>query len=65
MRSSQEPTSATADHIATAAPISPCPSPQATLAASVATIPRLRRHRASAETDVFWCTASSITIELA
>jgi hypothetical protein len=37
---------------------------QATLAASVAAIPKPRSHRAIAGTDVLWRAESSITIEL-
>ena len=65
MRSSYEPTSATAGHAATAAPIRPWPKPWATLAASVAAMPSPRSHRASAGTGVLRRAESSITIELA
>jgi hypothetical protein len=53
MSSSYEPTSAAAGHAATAAPIRPWPKPCATLAASVAAMPRPSSHLVS------------ITIELA
>jgi hypothetical protein len=65
MRSSYEPTSATAGHAATAAPMGPCPSPWATLAASVAAMPNPRSHRASTGTGFLRRAESSITIELA
>ena len=61
MSNSQEPTSATAGHAATAAPTGPCPSPWATLAASVPAMPRPSSHRASTGTDV--SRAASNTIE--
>ena len=60
MRSSYEPTNATAG-AATAAPV----RPWATLAARVAAIPKPRSHRASAGTGVLRRAESSITIELA
>jgi hypothetical protein len=53
MSSSQEPTSATAGQAATTAPTGPCPSSWATLAASVAPMPRPRSHHASAGTGAF------------
>jgi hypothetical protein len=65
MRSSYEPTSATAGHAATAAPIRPCPRPWATLAASVAAMPRPSSHRASAGTGTLRRAESSITMDLA
>jgi hypothetical protein len=65
MRSSHEPTSATAGHAATQAPTTPWPRPWATLAASVAAMPRPRSHRASAGTGVLRRAESSMTIELA
>ena len=65
MRSSYEPTRATAGHAATAAPIRPWPTPWAMLAARVAAMPRPRSHRANAGTGVLRRAESSITIELA
>jgi hypothetical protein len=65
IRSSYDPTSATADHAATAAPMMPCPEPWATFAASVATMPKPRSQRASEGTRAPRRAESSITIELA
>jgi hypothetical protein len=65
MRSSYEPTSATASHAATAAPARPCPRPWATSAARVAAIPRPSSHRANVGTGFLRRAESSITIELA
>jgi len=65
VKSSYDPTSATAGHAATAAPMMPWPRPWATFAASVATMPRPSNHRASAGTRASRRTESSITIELA
>ena len=65
IKSSYDPTSATAGPAATAAPIMPWPRPWATFAASVATMPRPRSHRASAGTRTPRRAESSITIELA
>jgi len=53
MSSSYEPTSATAGHTATTAPDGLLPRPRATLAASVAAIPRPSGHRASGGTGAF------------
>jgi hypothetical protein len=50
IRSSYDPTSATAGHAATAARTMPWPKPWATFAASVATIPKPRSQRASVGT---------------
>lgn len=63
MSSPYEPTSVIAGHAATTAPDGPRPC--ATLAASVAAIPRHSGHRTSGGTDTFRRAESSITIELA
>jgi hypothetical protein len=47
IRSSYDPTSATAGHAATTPPMMPWPKPWATFAASVATMPSPSSHRAS------------------
>jgi hypothetical protein len=47
IRSSYDPTSATAGHAATAAPIMPWPRPWATFAGSIAIMPKPSSHRAS------------------
>jgi hypothetical protein len=65
MSSSYEPTSATAGHAATAAPIRPCPSPWAMFAVSVAVMPTPSSQRARAGTGALRRAQSSITIELA
>jgi hypothetical protein len=65
MGSSEEPTSPTAGHAATAAPTGPCSRPCAMVAASVAAKPRPRSHRADAGTGSLRRAESSITIELA
>ena len=63
--SSYDPTSATAGHAATAAPVRPWPRPCAAFAAGVAPIPSPSSHLAGAGTGTFRRAESSSTIELA
>jgi hypothetical protein len=65
IRSSYDPTSATAGHAATAAPTGPLLRPCATFAVSVAMMPMPRSQRASAGNGTSRRAESSITMELA
>ena len=63
--SSYDPTSTTAGHAATAAPVGPWPGPCAALAAGVAPMPSPSSHLAGAGTGTLRRAESSSTIELA